>query len=1058
MQNLLLYKASAGSGKTFTLVKEYLKIVLQSPSNYRRTLAVTFTNKAANEMKQRIIKALYELADHQITSGSTVESLLPKIIEETKLTEVEIRQNAARILTSILHNYSDFAISTIDSFIFGIIRTFSRDLKLPYQFDVELDDVTIAQMAVEMLLNEIGNDPFITESVVDFAKYKINTDENWNIERDLKKYATKLLKEEAYFFLKNNADADGNSFKIMNRTVLEFIHVFENEFVNSSKKVLHLLDEQGVTAEQLVGKTTGIYNYFTKLSKKDIFGAYNLKSRSKLRDDGIWTTSKSVMGILSSIQTELDRLFESQMKMFDNQLVKYTFYKLLAKNIHVFALTTQLGRLISEIREEHNLVHISEFNKRIAEVVSGSSVPYIYERIGEKYNHYLIDEFQDTSVLQWQNFLPLISNSLANNRKNLIVGDGKQAIYRFRGGEVEQFMNLPIIFNKPESIDFDEIENQLIHETSLNSLDMNFRSAREIVDFNNDFFEFLEEKLGDYRKIYSGLRQKVKNPGYAGYIEFRFSEEKNAEKLSVGYLNWILEIVLAQREDGFDWRDIAILVRANLKGDSIARFLTENGIPVVSSDSLLLVSSMKVRLVISLFRFLLESENRILLTEIVFYWQRLHPDNQLVDEFGVEILSSFNDKSELVIEKLEAFLEIPVGSLNAIEILYLGVYDLAEYFIRLLQFDKIADPYISFLLDEIQSYQSKNGAGLNDFLEYWEDAKKSASLKIPANLDAVKIMSIHKAKGLEFPVVIHPFADTSTARLTKTEAWIDLSSENFDKIRSGIVPFNKELKETHLGHLYDQEEAKSKLDLMNTLYVVLTRPTTRLYVLTKKIDLKPKSTFSIPGFFADFLTSQRDYDGDSSVFSIGETSLSMKKKAESEVFVESSDFKFVSLNWRDKLQVSPDPTSKWQDSHTQYNIEWGNLVHRILSEIQFEEHADSVFDKYYQEGTINVTDLKRLKSHFSQILLHNELKDCFSKTARIRNESEILTTDGHVYRPDKFVSFGNRSVIIDYKTGMEHASYLQQMQQYTSVISTLENTCVEAYLVYLNDEISVVKC
>lgn len=1058
MPNLLLYKASAGSGKTFTLVKEYLKIALQSPSNYRRTLAVTFTNKAANEMKQRIIRALYELADLQKVSGSTIESLLPVLIAETKLTETEIRQNAARILTSILHNYSDFAISTIDSFVFGIIRTFSRDLKLPFQFDVELNDDTIARMAVEMLLNEIGNDAFITESVVDFAKYKINTDENWNIERDLKKYAVRLLKEEAYFFLKNNVDADGDSFKMMNKTVLEFIHIFENELVNSSKKVLKLLDENGITSDQLVGKSTGIYHYFHKLSRKEILGAYNLKSRSKLCENGIWTTSKSAIGIISSIQTELDRLFESQVKLFDNQLVKYSFYKLLSKNIHVFALTTQLGRLISEIREENNLVHISEFNKRIAEVVLGSSVPYIYERIGEKYNHYLIDEFQDTSVLQWQNFLPLISNSLANNRMNLIVGDGKQAIYRFRSGEVEQFMNLPVIFKKPESVDFDEIENQLINETSFNNLDQNYRSAKEIVEFNNDFFEFLEDKLGDYNKIYSGLRQSVKNLDQPGYIEFRFSEEKNAEKLSDDYLNWILEIVRAQRDDGFDWRDIAILVRANVKGDRVARFLTENEIPIVSSDSLLLVSSIKVRLIISLFRFLLASDNRILLTEIVFYWQRLHPDNEVNDDFGNELLSSFKDKPEVLIKKVETYLEIPAGSLNAFEILYLGVYDLAEYFIRLLQFDKTADPYMSFLLDEIQAYQSKSGSGLNDFLEYWEDAKKSASLKIPANLDAVKIMSIHKAKGLEFPVVIYPFADTSSVRLTKSGAWVDLSSENFDKIRSGIVSFNKDLKESHLSHLYDQEEAKSKLDSMNSLYVVLTRPTTRLYVLTKKTDEKSKATFSIPGFFTDFLTSQRGYNSDSSVFQIGEASLSKKESLSSEEKNPKIDFHFVSVDWRDKLLVSPDPTSKWRDAQTEINIEWGNLVHRIFSEILVEDQAEMVFEKYYQEGTINLIDLERLKSHFKQIITHKDLKDCFSKNARIRNESEIMTTDGHVYRPDKFVSFDNRSVIIDYKTGTAHASYLQQMQQYTTVISSLEKTSVEAFLIYLNDEISVVKC
>ncbi len=1039
-------------------MKEYLKIALQFPLSYRRTLAVTFTNKAANEMKQRIIKALYELADFEMATGSTIEALLPVLIAETGLTEPEIRRNAARVLTSILHNYSDFAISTIDSFVYSIVRTFSRDLKLPFQFEVELNDETIARMAVEMLLHDIGNDQFITESIVDFAKYKINTDENWNIERDLKNYAKKLLKEDAYYYLKNNAEAHSDSFKSMNKKVLSYIHAFENELVNSSKEVLRLLDENGITADLLAGKSTGIYNYFSKLSKKDIVGAYPLKSRLKLSQDGSWTTSKTAIGLITPIQARLDQLFNSQTKLFDDQLQKYFFYRLLSKNIHVFALTTQLGHIIDAIREENNLVHISEFNKRIAEIVMGSSVPYIYERLGEKYNHYLVDEFQDTSVLQWQNFLPLISNSLANNRMNLVVGDGKQAIYRFRSGEVDQFMYLPEIYHKPPTSEFDEIENQLMSEISFNSLDQNFRSAKEIVAFNNDFFEFLEGKLGNYSSIYSGLRQTVKNVDQSGYVEFRFSEEKSAALLSNEYLHWILDIVKNQRKDGYSWSDIAILVRANAKGDMIARFLTENDIPIVSSDSLLLACNMKVRLIIALFRLVLDTENLILLTEIVFYWKRLHAEPTMVVELTNDFVSSFTHEMATDISKLEDFLEIPAGLLNTNGLLMMGVYDLAENFIRLLHLNQIADPYISFLLDEIQSFQSKNGTGLADFLDYWEEVKTNASLKIPADLDAVKIMSIHKAKGLEFPIVIYPFADNSLTKLTKTETWVDLTSENFDKLNSGIVPFSKELRETHLSDLYEQEVAKSKLDLMNTLYVVLTRPTTRLYVLTKKFESNSNASFSIPGFFNEFLTATRDYDGESPVFSIGEPSLSENTKMQSKPIGEKPAFVFVSEDWRDKLLIAPDPTSPWRDVQSELSIEWGNLVHQILAEINFQDQAESVFDAYFQDGTINLTDLERLRSHFNQIVSHADLKDCFSMKAGIRNESEIMTTDGLVYRPDRFVTFGDRAVIIDYKTGSAHASYLEQMRQYTSVVSTLENIPVDAYLVYLNDEISVVKC
>lgn len=1060
MADLLIYKASAGSGKTFTLVKEYLKIVLQSPTNYRKTLAVTFTNKAANEMKQRIIKALSDLADLNCVSGSTIDSLLPILVQEIGFNELKIRQNAAKVLTSVLHNYSDFAISTIDAFVFKIIRTFSRDLKLPFQFEVELDDRIIAQMTTDIMLQNVGYDAFITSSLIDFAKYKIDTDESWNIERSLKIFAKKLMKEEAFFHIKNNAGANEQSLKAFQKKIFEFINGFENALKDSAIKTLALFEKNAISVESIVGGSKGIHTYFVKLSKKEIKAAVDLKSREKLRENKIWNSTKAAKNEKDAIVRITDELtlhFNFQNDLIDKDFPTYMLYKLLSKTIHEFALSIQMAAFIEEIKEENNLVHISEFNKKIAEIVLNSSVPYIYERIGEKFNHYLIDEFQDTSILQWQNFLPLISNALANNYENLIVGDGKQAIYRFKGGEVEQFMNLPKIYKKPENDEFDDIEHQLIQSCRTENLKENYRSAAEIVNFNNEFFGFLRSKLEGYQPIYDDLNQEIRKKDHAGYIEFRFSELKQ-EELKEEYLQWVLEIVLIQEASGFHWSDIAILVRANDNGDQIARFLSANNIPVVSSDSLLLSSNIKVKLILSIFKIVLNPKSRIYLTEILYYHHCLNKSQQIENVFDNEFYLQNTLHFDSLIAIIENALNLPEESLNFDSHSFLSVYDITEYLIRLFGFDGEADPYITFLLDLVQSFQSKNGSGLLDFMEFWEEKKADASVKIPEDMNAVKIMSIHKAKGLEFPVVVFPFAHSSNnVRFTQKETWVDLSEDNFETIKSGIVSINKELEQTRFAALYVEEEEKTKLDLMNLLYVVLTRPTSRLYILTTKGNDTDKMRFKLQLFFKEFLCSQKAYNGIDPVFSIGDERLSAREKTDEKPYT-FQNFTFVSSDWKDSLQIAPDSTSYWFTTEREKSIEWGKLIHKILSEVKYAEDANAVFEKYFEDSTIDSADLERLISSFNQIIAHLALKDCFSHRAKIKNEVDILTVSGLVYRPDRFVSFDDHAVVIDYKTGSPHESHHFQVDDYVSAISQIESGPIDAYLVYLNDIVSIVKC
>ncbi len=1057
MPQLHLYKASAGSGKTFTLVKEYLKLVLISPQAYRKILAVTFTNKAANEMKQRVLLALTALADQNPAIAAHNIKLVKLLKEETGLSTTEIRTNAAHVLTSILHHYSDFGISTIDAFVLRLVRTFSRDLRLPFRFDVELSADTIIQSAIDRIIARIGLDEMITRALIAFAHDRIDRSENWKIEPDLRKFATKLLSEEAYKHLKLNRGATNEDWINFSKRIHSYVRAFESKISEKAVNSLQLIQSQGLDEDAFVGKTTGIVSVLKKLADGKLDGIPDSKTWLNWLANRNWAHKAAPKGDQSAVAEIETQLTENNLQidqLFETQYAKYITARLLIRNIHAFALTRVFDDQFENIMEEENLIHISEFNKRISDIIMGSSVPYLYERTGERYQHYLLDEFQDTSVLQWHNFLPLVSNALAGGYFTMLVGDGKQAIYRFRGGEVEQFNQLPKVYQKPESIEFDLIENQLFSNHMPVVLKQNWRSSAEIVHFNNAFFAFVKKILGTFASVYDEHAQEVVNTSDPGYIEFRFSEVSSKDTNREEHLDWLTEIVQQQLEDHYSLSDIAILTRTNNEGNRVAQHLNSTGIPVVSSDSLLLRSSAKVRLMMALMQWCNDSQNPILITRIVYgIWQLKGIDS----DFEPSVLQSFLHAPRPS-AAMESLLNLTQGALCPESLLAKNVYDLAEYFIRILGFNQQADAYVSFFLEVIQTFENGSNQGLIDFITYWDEKGSNFSLKVPEELDAVRIMTIHKAKGLEFQIVIFPFATTDVLRNTKSEAWIDLNEYFPGPIQSGIIPLTANVEPTPYAHLYSLEHEKSILDNVNILYVALTRAISRMYILSRKPEFNKKSTFNIPDLITSFLTENMGFDATETYFSIGDAKESCRQEREKVEVMKESVKSMISVDWHRRLAVADDRLAPPLKGQKGQSAAYGKLIHALLAEIVSVDDLGMVLQRYTDEGFLTQSEAIEVKGMVHELFSNELLSDCYSAEAVVRNEKEIMTLSGDIYRPDRFVRVKERGILIDYKTGQASEAHLKQLQQYAKLIGKLEKLQPEAYLVYLQSPLHIVQC
>ena len=1053
-----IYKASAGSGKTFTIVKEYLTLCLgENADAYREILAVTFTNKAANEMKAKILRYL-----HGIGEGSNekdVKQMRDYLLDALGMEESKLVRNANDLYVKMLHNYSDVAVCTIDSFVQRLSRSFAKELELPGQYSVILDNDDLIDEIIQRISDEIGKNKFITTILSNFVEYNLSEETSWNVKKLLGEYIEKLLSEDAYRKgnYKNFSDIDEEKYKVIKK----YVHS-ENEKMNGalSQIIKDIETEEnriGITEEDYYKKSSGLPSVKKKMAEgKSV--VTNATVDKILSGENSWKNKKSLImdDSIADVYTDAIAKYKS---VYSRKLV----YDIIEKDLYLYVLRSHIFELIRQYIAETSQVHISEFNKRISDILGDCSVPFIYERIGERYRHYFIDEFQDTSVLQWQNFLPLMENSLAFGNMNMIVGDAKQSIYRFRSGEVEQIISLPRIYKRPDGEFGERCEVQFVNSAQKMSLGTNYRSSKNVIKFNNTFFRLAGTKIVD--DVYNDAEQVYdpnKNGGFVS-VEVFHGEMKSAE-----YKEKVKASMLAQIQNlhaqGVDYRDITILVRSNSDGTDIANYLVSNGVEVLSAESVLLQTSDKIQLIINTLKLMFD------------------PDNP-VTRMAVEHFLNTTNTSDLTC--IDAIHSISSG----------GLYDVISQICKSYNFNIVSDVFLQYFMNTVYDWQCHHSTGIGDFLEFWDKKKDKLAVQITGDLDCVNIMTIHKAKGLEFKVVMYPYANTnlnSSHGFTQSEMWIQCAENNDTKgipyLDAFLLKLSKDkLTGTSYEHLVEKENAKTMLDILDIMYVAMTRAKNMLFVYTN--DYRPKEGYNL---FTDFFTDNLDIhhfksDNDTSAFDdyfvkndefdikegeemtsynygdIAATIANVKENIEKGNDVKILELKAgeeapKTLNWTEKLQVDSDPTMIWAEKGSFMPEEWGSLVHQILSKIKTIDDAERALRPYVNDGTIDEQQAAKLLATFRKVTEIPELKPAFSEDAIVKNEMDIHTYDGRIIRPDRYAETSKGIILIDYKTGKEYEKYFNQLHNYTSALIQMNPMQqIKAYLVYIGDEIKVVE-
>lgn len=1038
-----IYNASAGSGKTFTLVKEYVSRILVSKNEayYQNLLAITFTNKAVAEMKKRILENLVSFTDPDIATNPP--EMLVQIAKTLELSFEEIRQRSVRIVKHLLHHYASFSVETIDSFNHRLIRTFARDLRLTSNFEVSLDTSILLIEAVDQLIHKAGEDQKITKTLLDYALSKADDDKSWDISKDIVSASAILFKE----------NESTHVTKLKKKTLDDF-HSFKKQLESRKKEVsekihkiaadtLELIDESGL--EHTDFTRSSFPNYLSKLDKGDFSIKYISVWHSNFGEKPLYsaTTLKKTPNIAQTID-ELASIFVENFKETKELIFEFRLFESILKSINPLSVINLVQQEIESIKGEKNILPISEFNALINNEIKNQPVPFIYERLGEKYRHFFIDEFQDTSQLQWENLTPLISNAISQFDANgtqgslLLAGDAKQSIYRWRGGLPEQFMNLCGNDNPfPSS------------QKKVFNLETNYRSRREIIDFNNQFFSFIATYFGNdvHKQLYEiGNRQKFNNKE-GGFIRLTFIEKAIKKEQSEIYAERILETIMELKTRGFEENDICILTRNRKDGIAIGSYLMANDISVISAETLLLGTSKIVQCLLDTLKL------------------SMYPENE---EAKVNLLAFLHDYLSLTIDKHSFFSSLLKTSIEEFEerlieykvtldfklLQSYAVYESFEYIIRQFKLFKNADAYLFSFMDFVFEFEQSPLATKISFFENWERKKDKASIPANEGTKAVQLMTIHKAKGLEFPVVLFPFADVNIYDARLDSIWYPLNPElgfNFDE---AYIKYRQELSDySDLGAaIYNDHQDKLELDNLNLLYVTLTRAAEELYIFAEKPSVPTNNKpVSYNQFFGEFLKSVAKWNETKSIYEFGTPTTHHAEETEESTIQAIPLYFATSPNDHNLKIVASNATI--EETESQKAISEGNLLHDIMAKIYTIQDLPSVFEGIKERGIISLEKIEFLQVKILSIVEHPLLRAYFKETCDVLNEREIITASGLLLRPDRLNFNANDSVtIIDYKTGEANYQHEDQINSYALALEEMGKHISERLLVYTHLE------
>lgn len=1084
-----VYRSSAGSGKTFTLTKEYLKLALMvgSPKHafyplyFKSILAITFTKMAANEMKTRILGQLKKIAT--LPEGQT-EPMLDLMRAEAAhdfpnrppISESEICRRAALVHRTILHNYNYFSVSTIDAFHNRIVQAFTQDIGLPYHYRMEQSTEELLEEVIEDLQSQIQKD---TDGTLSGAFRQIifkNIEEGKNLffADELKKFLAILQNENARPYLEKAQKYTLGEWGNIYDQLRSYIKKTEKEIQKLAAEAMQYIENQGLKKSDFYGRGA-IFAYFDYAARLDgAFFKNPFKNAYKTIEDDKWAASKIPEATKEKLADCAPFLKKKFLLLDAYRKGKCLSDIILAKELHKRSLYIALLRTakinLEALKFERGIAFFSDLTFKINEIIEHEPVPYIYERIGEQYDHLLIDEFQDTSKMQWHNLLPLILNALSKKNVNVIVGDTKQSIYRWRGGLANMLADLPEVPTLSE-------KSPRIHEINLfkayqksETLTTNRRSSRHIISFNNALFSHILDTAGEQypklRQFYDEVRQETYKKD-SGKVSLELIETSDKKNYQAATLQRLIEKIEQLRQDGNSYGDIAILVRENKSAPPIAQTLLEAQIPLVSNDSLLLAHAAGVCFLVGFMKLLVGLSAPEEKMELLSFLCRQQTENnaatlsskQLFD-FAEEIAHPDPQKTLELIEKNFAY------SIETDKWTFFSLYDLAEHIAQTfgLWENEAEIIYLQKTLDLVRKHTQSEGNQIKRFLKKWEQNADKYTLDLPEQDEAVKIITIHKSKGLEFPVVILPFADweLNIRHNEKNLLWADWKQQ-ITAADFVAFPAKKEILNTELAQIYIQEQELTFIDAVNILYVATTRPAQELYIL----GLKPKNAAAantINGLLFGFAEAQAsgtdkgllaldDKKMATYRYNFGDLPAQDTEKPSCKHRSNTAEY-YLSIPKRSTLRTFPmvcdtDKKHKTSISDLRAPREKGILLHQLFEKIRYCEDVKTAVEAAVCAGELPASEKENMRKSIEKVINLPEIKPLFvrAKGRKVLNERALCAL-GKVVRPDRIVIEDDKITLLEYKTGKFEKSHEAQLKAYAHILRQIGYTKIEAFLVF----------
>ena len=1037
--NFHIINAAAGSGKTYTLVLYYLKELLRAknPRPYRKMLALTFTNKAVNEMKVRILESLHDLSK---TSTQNIE-LQQQLAKDLGIASEELTRRAESILRNIVLEYGSFDVITLDKFTHRVIKTFAKEFELPYGFEVVLDSKSVLDQVVRSIIDQIGEDELITQLLLELSLSKVRQGMSWDVQTDLDDFAALLLNENDRIPLADLKKKDRQSHREDQEQLKNTLKETQDRIKKRTGEFTQLLKEKDLEPEdftrQILHKHLDLLHQgiYEKLYGNQLEAM--LKGEFPLHKKNTETSKKQI----------IDHLLPEFLSLFLNIKKEVGFYLLIEKTLKYWTprlILQQIEQGLEVLQNEREIRLLGEFNHKISSLLQAEDAPYIYARLGERYQHYYLDEFQDTSLLQWSNLVPLIGNALESESLSgeqgslVLVGDPKQAIYRWRGGDIMQFTQLLKKQSNPFQI-----------APQIKRLEVNHRSDAAIVSFNNSFFSHLTTVLEspEIESIYGEeCQQQLKNPG--GFVQIKAIPKGGNQKDKIPlYITETISAINKAKEYGFGEKEIAVLVRLKKQSLAIGEGLIAQGYDILSSDSLAVGNSTQVQTILAVLKLLIRPNNaaqhKIIFDEFWKFEESIHDDYHLIAS-GLIHLPTFEFFNQLN--------KISSSNFNPKELIGLSLIESVDLIIASFPLFDSNDPFVLAFMEDVFEFSSQKGTSLSEYLSHWDIQIEKLLLSTPDTTDAISIMTIHQAKGLEFSVVILPFMDSPLHPNLKEKIWYSFRNSTVANVQWGWFNFSRQLRlyGSDAQALYSKQLLCQELDALNVLYVALTRAKNQLYVLTQAVDVGGSITYA--DLFDSYIIEQGEKLDENSPFELGDPEATKSNREDSKEENELHIYLGISNRWKENLIVPSIVSNEILIAQ-----EKGLLIHKLLAKIKNKEMLREVVEEEINSNLLSEINIQELKEKVNQIIIHTQLKEYFEGTDQVLCEQEILIPNGPTLRPDRInISQEGRATILDYKTGIPRAEHKKQVETYAEALRALGFHNIVSKLVYIDKEIKVI--